>query len=538
MRRAASRDSTPTAPDPTATDRPARRRARDPVRHARRVALAAAVACCVSGAADRRPCVLEDEGALLPAENANLALAARRLRFPGPVLESTYCADAKVLVATFSYGVDRPRRWGRGAAPRGRCVAYDLARRVELWAKDQDLRPIMAAGDRLLAHRGKRIALLDLHTGREIRSFSAKSLLLARDTILLVSYGREVQRIDPRTGEPVWSRWIGSRRSPSGVHVRDSTIYLVSSGVYAMDHRDGSGWGCRLPAVRSNRTSTFIANILSFALTLELPRYWGTTIVMEPDGPLLRQGRVFAAADTEAVCLLRETGQVLWRRRLGPVEGARVRQAALAGTWPEDAREWPGAMLVRDAGDHIALLGIGIVFDRSRTWRADPPSLALLDPGTGATRRRVRIGNEWLVLDYLRVEGAHLVLGPRNLLVFDDDLAIRDTIPLPPGHREWRRFVTEGSAVFVTTNAGVLELDPEARRAVWCRSLGGVVRTHPARAPDDRSWFAGRLGLIGHSPIHDTEFVSIPLDGGMTQLAPNAVLVTRDSTVTVAWLPW
>ena len=465
----------------------------------------------------------------------------RRLTLPGTVNAVAYDSSSRILVTSYNAKLVVDPATGRLERPRviaePHCLAYDLAHRRVLWDARRDLLPLSVHTNRLLALQGRKIAILDLANGEGIRALPEDAFLMIRDSILVTRSGGGIERIDLETGEPSWRLPLAIAARQLSAFCPDSVLYLTGAGLAAADLSGGLIWEYPMRLARSDVASSVFQNVIAIGISLValapvIPVYWGTHIEMASERPLLRGSRLYASADTEVVCVSRLTGHVFWRRRLGMETNARLRTMMGIG-----GPEWPGQTLVRDAGTAIAVLGLGFAREGSRVWRADPGTLTLLDPESGATLRRLRIGREQFLRDYRRVPAGHLVLARDRLFVLDDRLSIRDTLPLPAGHLEAIGFVDVDSLVLVRTNAGILELDPGSLELRWERRLGGGGVTTAPHGIGTRMWMIGRHGLLGHWLGGERPPVWIPFDAGAAAFSGGAAITLTDRTVEIIPLP-
>lgn len=505
----------------------------------------ALIGCAESRAlAEPRTPAVGDSAAAVRADDGS-TLACRRLTLPGVVNAVAYDSSSGVLVAQYITKMVADLSTGRLARPRWivetHCLAYDLPRRRVQWDTKQDLLPLSVRSNVLFAWKNRRIVLVDLWNGEAVRTLPEDEWLLG-DPIVVVRSGIGIECLDPATGERSWHSPLAIAGRQLSAYCPDSVLYLTGAGLAAVDLSGRLLWEYPMEFARSDVTSSAVRNVITMAIGLAalapvIPTYWGTHVEMASERPLLRGDRLYATADTEAVCLSRRTGKVCWRRPIGADAHAAAGPARLRQAMATGGREWPGQTLLRDTGDAIAVLGLGFARDGRKVWRTDPPTLTLLEPGTGATLRRVRIGQERALRDYRHVAAGHLVVAPERLFVLDDRLGLRDTVALPAGHLEALGFVEVDSVVLVRTNAGIFELDPGSLEVRWERRLGGGVATTAPRGIGTQMWIIGRHGLLGTWPGGQRPPLWIPFDRGAAAISGGAAITLADRTVEVIPLP-
>ena len=489
--------------------------------------------------------VVADTAAMLRLEDGGV-LDGRRLTLPGGVNAAVYDSTRRILVVSYtaklvadSYtsGLERPK-----AKRELHCLAYDLARRWVLWESQTELLPLAVHADRLVALKDEKVAILDLG-GETRRTLREEAVLLVRGSTLVVRSGNDIEGIDLASGESSWRSPLAVSDPRLSAFCPDSVLFVAGAGWAAVDPLAGLVWeypmrrgwseGSDLPAS--------ILGVLGYAMGALTPVYLKTPIdpvappspspghiESVPDRPLLRDGRLIASADTEAVCLSLPGGQEVWRKPLRDEALARLR-----GSMGTGQRERPGHVIVRDAGPAIAALGLGFTRDGVDTRRTDPPALSLLDPRTGSTLRRVRMGRDRFLRDYRRAPAGHLVLATDRLFALDDHLSIRDTLAVPAGHGEAVEFMDVDSAVLVRTHAGVFELDPRSLEMRWERRLGGGVTTFAPDPSGSRMWMIGRRGLLRYERGGAGPPIWIPFDAGAAGFSGGAAITLAERTVEV-----
>ena len=270
---------------------------------------------------------------------------------------------------------------------------------------------------------------------------------------------------------------------------------------------------------------------------LIMPLYWGARLDGLASRPLIQPERITFAADTMVVALRRDSGKPLWAKRLGANSFEEIRERGAAPALRPQGPELPGHLLVRDGGLSLAVVTLGVAPDGNRWWRADPPSLALVDPETGETRARTLVAGASFVSDYQHTPSGHLIMTPQKLLLYDDTLKLLRTIPPPVGTRVFVAFEPDPRRFLLRTNAGLLEMTLDSLTVRWERRLGGGVTQANGQQPDANSWWSGRTGLL-RVPADNTRPVLVAtLRSARARIDRGFALGFDGHTVTVLALP-
>ena len=399
-------------------------------------------------------------------------------------------------------------------------IAYSLDQRAIVRQVPSDWRPVHAFGRQLLARNDHDVAILDAASGDVLCQASNGELLIADDSLFVLRSGDDVVRLETGSGAQLWRRNLGLANRASLAVANSGSLFVVGDGVAALGQADGAGWEYEAATQRSDVASRITTGVLAVAasivaLRFNVPDYWGVRLDDLCSLPLVQGDHVYFAADTLVMSLRRDNGLAQWTKRLGSDSFGQIRMRATPTAGRPAQPELPGHLLVRDGGASLAVITTGYAPNGNRVWRADPPSIALLDPTTGETRARLRIGDAtssttMVATDYRHVQRGHLVMTPRKLLLYDDALKTLATLAPPVGARVFEYFVKDSARLLVRTNAGLLALDADSLTVRWERRLGGGVSEAHGPSLDGRSWWIGHSGIVAipatdaHAPLGAT----------------------------------
>ena len=510
------------------------------------LALGLLLSHCAAYATSPTPSITDEQPVAVACDDSLTVLAGRRITLPFTIVDAAYDSTTQTLYAsceTIETAAGSINSLERPTELRKRqLLQYSTGRRELESLLPSEWVPFHCYKGQLLAYRDDEYAVLDPIRGEPLRSFNRNDVLCSADTMFVIRDGKDAVRLDFATNAELWRRELPWMNRASAAWLDSGSLRIIGDGLASLDPRDGTGWEYEISTRRSDLVSRAATNVLTVAMGLTagaliMPLYWGARLDGLASRPLIQPERITFAADTMVVALRRDSGKPLWVKRLGAESFQEIRERGAAPALRPQGPELPGHLLVRDGGLSLAVVTLGVAPDGDRWWRADPPSIALLDPATGETRARTLVAGASFVSDYQHTPSGHLIMTPQKLLLYDDKLKLLRTIPPPVGTRVFTAFEPDPRRFLLRTNAGLLEMTLDSLTVRWERRLGGGVTAGYGQQPDSNSWWSGRTGLRC-IPTDDTRtLLTAALRSARIRIDRGFALGFDGHTVTILALP-
>lgn len=201
------------------------------------------------------------------------SIKAKKYQFEDRVYRVEMDTD-RGLMAVQLRGLSRNEKWMDN---KGEFVLYDLNSKKVKWKKKIvfEQSDISMFGKYIVQAKAQKSWLLDPETGESL--WDTHNMIYHADEKNHVGLGykfsswtgpamHELEGIDMRTGKSLWSRDVSRDYGWNGIlHLNDSVIIVLASGLHAINLRTGKGWDYETPTGDENYTAAAIGTGLSAA---------------------------------------------------------------------------------------------------------------------------------------------------------------------------------------------------------------------------------------------------------------------------------
>jgi hypothetical protein len=244
---------------------------------------------------------------------------------------------------------------------------------------------------------------------------------------------------------------------------------------------------------------------------------------------------LYFAADTVVLRLDSRTGAVRWRRELHLQHGFSLKERALGMQWTP---QFLGRLLIRDAGENIAVSSLGWASGAKFNWLADPPTFALLSKADGNVLGRVGVPGVKFLYDAQSTEFGHFLIANDRVLALDDQPSVRATYRAPMDLQPLGGFVELGSQVIVTTASGLAALSADSLKVQWVHRCGRLLAQEGALDWAGAHYIVTTQGLLRLDPGSGARPAAYyPLRGTWARFTSNGVILGAGQTLRLVVLP-
>jgi len=388
----------------------------------------------------------------IESSDGSTLFRALQVTFPGKVLDAFYEPDSNLILAKYSTKKDTSE-----TPSTGRFVMFDLDSNRVLW---------LSEGNPNITYLDGRFAVLKYKN--QIKNYYVPRYKLWNEispdwhfyddgNVICLSKDK-CSRVDLKTGLDYWKKeglkWHGYLWKLR----EDDWIYAVADGLRAFRIDDGEGWYFDASTGRSKTgeviAATVAANIIGAAfgvgfIPTRIPKIHNCCSY-----PLVANDRVYFAAKKKVFCLNQSTGDVIWQNELDI-------EPSVMGLW--------------EAGPNIALVSRGFKYVDYIGKRTEPPSILLMDCGSGEIVGRTSIEQSEIAMDFLWTPDHSFLLTPEHLHQFDRDLNLVGTVDELPENCSFMSFLSHHNPPLVIRTAkGAIGLDPISLEISWETKVGEI----------------------------------------------------------------
>jgi hypothetical protein len=412
---------------------------------------------------------VEIDSVTIKALDDSLLFNALQVTYPGHVLDVAFDPESELLLTKYSSEKDSARN-----PENGQFIMFSLKDNSIKWAGQGNPNIGFLGHGKALLKRGPLTIAYRANSGKFPKSILNIGEVYKNGTVLCMN-DDEIRLFDLNKGLNRWE--IDGKKSVEFYFPQsdEEWLYYIGDGLHGVQLSTGQDWYFNEPTRRSETGDIIVPTLLANAVAIPLgyvmiptsrPKKIVHNLCSQPH--IVGDSIFFAAAD-KVFCIKRTLGSALWETSL------EKEYELYAGIGENIDRKksleksgWQSFMGIWDAGDRIALVGMGYKYvDYIRRATAFP-YIVLLNRATGKAEKVTALKEPECVMDFLYHSNNYYLMTTEHIYVFNGNLQLLNSINRMPEFGELISFLpTASNQVLIRYENYVVAFDRSFKALQW-----------------------------------------------------------------------